>query len=116
MNYGFAVTNDAATQSSSRFSILFNPKEKVAPTIHSLTVKVSPNPAKGLLQLSYSQSDLLNTTITISNAEGKNVQSKNLGKVQYGIEKINISNLSAGIYFVQFSNGVEIKTEKIIIQ
>ncbi len=116
MNYGFAVTNDVATQSNSRFSILFNPKEKIAPTIHSLTVKVSPNPAKGFLQLSYSQSDMLNTTITISNAEGKNVQSKNLGKVQYGIEKINISNLSAGIYFVQFNNGVEIKTEKIIIE
>jgi hypothetical protein len=116
MNYGFAVTTDAATQSNSRFSIMFNPKEKVAPTIHSLTVKVSPNPAKGLLQLSYSQSDLLNTTITISNAEGKNVQSKSLGKVQYGIEKIDISQLSAGIYFLQFSNGVETKTEKIIVE
>jgi hypothetical protein len=58
----------------------------------------------------------LNTTITISNAEGKNVQSKSLGKVQYGIEKIDISQLSAGIYFLQFSNGVETKTEKIIVE
>ena len=114
--YSFEVTTDVATQNTNRFSIVFNPKEKIAPTITDFSIKLSPNPAKGMVQLSYTQSEALNTTITITNAAGKQVQTISLGKVQYGIEKIDISRLSKGIYFVHYSNGVEIRTEKLIIE
>ena len=50
------------------------------------------------------------------NTAGKQVKVIALGKVQYGIENINISNLSKGIYFVQYSNGVETRIEKLIVE
>jgi hypothetical protein len=115
-SYSFEVTTDAATQNTNRFSIVFNPKEKIGPTIKDFSIKLSPNPAKGMVQLTYSQSEALNTTITMTNAEGKQVKAISLGKVQYGIEKIDISSLSKGIYFVQYSNGVETRIEKLIVE
>lgn len=115
-SYSFEVTSEAASQGGARFSIVFNPKEKVAPTIKEFSIKLSPNPAKGLVQLVYAQTEILNTTVSIANAAGKQVKSINLGKVQYGIEKIDISKLSAGFYFVQYSNGVETRTEKLIVE
>jgi hypothetical protein len=97
-SYSFDVTNDTKSQGNARFSIVFNPKEKISAAITALSIQLSPNPAKGLVKLSYSQENLLNTTITISNADGKKVKTITLGKVQYGITTINISNLSSGIY------------------
>ncbi len=114
--YSFEVTTDAASQNTNRFSIVFNPKEKIAPTIKDFSIKLSPNPAKGMVHLSYSQAEALNTIITITNAAGKQVKAINLGKVQYGIEKIDISRLSKGIYFVRYSNGVETRIEKLVVE
>ncbi|MES2587908.1 MAG: T9SS type A sorting domain-containing protein [Bacteroidota bacterium] len=64
---------------------------------------IYPNPAKNEITIS----DLKQkSTYFLSNPEGKVVQ---LGKTE---EKINISNLSCGIYFIE----IEGKTEKIIIE
>ncbi len=114
--YSFNVTNDTKSTGNERFSIVFNPKEKVIAAITELSIQLSPNPTKDLLRLSYSQVDALNTIVTIINANGKKVRTINLGKVQYGVETINVSNLNSGVYFVQFNNGLQTKEEKIIIQ
>lgn len=104
------------TSINNRFSLVFNPKEKVTSSITELTIKLSPNPAKGNVQLVYSQSQELNTIVTITNMLGKQVQKINLGKVQYGIKNINISTLASGTYFVQFNNGDCSRIEKLIIE
>lgn len=114
--YYFDVTADASSHGSARFSIAFNPIEKIAPTIRDFSIKLSPNPAKSMVQLTYTQTEALNATVSITNAAGKRVKVIALGNVQYGIENINISNLSKGIYFVQYSNGIETRTEKLIIE
>jgi hypothetical protein len=113
-SYLFQITADTATQGNARFSLVFN--RKVLPTINELSIKLSPNPAKGTVKLSYSQAEALNTTVVINNLEGKQVLQVNLGKTQQGIKDIDLSKLLSGTYFIQFNNGISIKTEKLILE
>ncbi len=114
-SYSFAVSSSTASMPD-RFSIVFNAKEKVLPTITELSIILGPNPAKNMVQLSYSQAQALNTSIVITNIEGKQLQHINLGSVQYGSKNIDISKLPAGIYHIQFNNGLEARTEKLIVE
>jgi Concanavalin A-like lectin/glucanases superfamily/Secretion system C-terminal sorting domain/Glycine rich protein len=114
--YKFTVAANS-TNVANRFTLVFNAKASAAlPIITTLSLQLSPNPARGLVQLSYSQTEALNSIVTITNALGKQVKNINLGKVQTGISAIDVSTLSAGTYFVQWNNGVETKTQKLVIQ
>ncbi len=113
--YSFSISNNT-TSINNRFSLVFNAKEKLASSIKELSIKLSPNPAKGKVQLTYSQPNELNTTVAIFNVLGKQVKNINLGKLQYGVKSIDVSTLTSGIYFVHFNNGIEVRTEKLIVE
>jgi hypothetical protein len=113
--YNFEITSAQASQHKQRFVLEFNSKEQIIAGIKNLSIQLSPNPAKGIIQLSYAQTQMLNTHVTIKNTIGQTLNVINLGKVLYGIEKIDIGNLSKGVYFLQFNNGIEVKTEKFLI-
>jgi hypothetical protein len=109
------LTNDAASKAANRFMVVFG-KSILPATNNNFNIGLSPNPAKGKTVLSYTQATAENTTITITDATGKKVQTINLGKVQNGLQPLNIAKLAAGIYYVQVNNSIESKTEKLVVQ
>ncbi len=113
--YKFEITSALASQSKQRFVLEFNTREQIIGSIKNLSIQLRPNPAKGILQLSYAQPQKLNSTVTIKNTIGQVLDIINLGSVQYGIEKVDVSRFSKGVYFLQFNNGVEVKTERLLI-
>jgi hypothetical protein len=75
-----------------------------------------PNPSKGNVKLEYNATSNNAVTIKIIDATGKVSMIKNrsviIGK---NIFNENISKLTNGLYFVQFINGNQVQTKKLII-
>jgi hypothetical protein len=94
--------------------VLGKPKMPIFAT--NLSINLNPNPANGSVQLTYSQPEVLEATVTITDVTGKLLQTLALGKVQSGKKTIDISMLQKGNYYVKFSNGLDVKTEKLIVQ
>jgi FtsP/CotA-like multicopper oxidase with cupredoxin domain len=74
--------------------------------------KVFPNPAKDLIYVELDE-ELIDGTIAITNAEGKKCWNQ---KITHQTEIINVSQLSAGVYFVSISTPSNKVTKRIIIQ
>lgn len=109
------LTTDAASKAANRFMVVLG-KPKMPIVVTNLSISLNPNPANGSVQLTYSQPEVLEATVTITDVAGKLLQTLVLGKVQSGKKTIDISTLQKGNYYVHFSNGVDVKTEKLIVQ
>ncbi len=70
---------------------------------------VYPNPAKDYVNID----KILNANIQINNISGKTVYTKNNCSEN---EKVNISNLNSGIYFIRIENNNEVFTKKLIVK
>ena|GEM_PF-1846275 len=116
MSYQFGTNADAASQGDNRFELVQKSAPVLVPLATSFTVKLSPNPARDIVKVSFSNQEQANTTIAITNAEGKTVKTVNAGKVQTGETSINVKGLTKGNYYVTLNNGMEKKTEKLVIQ
>lgn len=115
MVYNFVTTSDAASQGEARFAI--SRKQGLLPVVApTFSIKLSPNPARDMVTVSFTNEVAANTIINITNAEGKIVSSTNAGNVQSGISSINVKRLAKGTYYVTLSNGMAKKTEKLIIE
>jgi hypothetical protein len=113
--YTFSVTSNPASQGNARFEIA-QKAAPLQPIATSFYVKLSPNPAKGMVKVSFNNEEVLNTQITIINAEGKIVKQVNAGNVQAANLNININDLARGMYYVTLQNGKEKKTEVLQVQ
>jgi hypothetical protein len=109
------LTTDAASKASNRFVVVLG-KPKMPLVVNNLSISLNPNPANGSVQLTYSQPEVLEAIVTITDVAGKLLQTLALGKVQSGKKTIDISMLQKGNYYVKFSNGVDVKIEKLIVQ
>lgn len=114
--YAFSTTNNAASVGNARFEILFKKGLPVLPTVTTFSVKLSPNPAKDMVTINFSNVEQANTTITFVSAEGKIVKTIQAGNVQTGVQRVNVNDLAKGIYYVTLNNGTDKKTEKLVIQ
>jgi hypothetical protein len=78
---------------------------------------VSPNPSKGLFDISYNIGTNGNSWITVSNCLGEVVSKKDLynGQHKEGLQ-VDLRGLPAGVYFVGMKTGNKSFTEKIIIE
>ena len=77
---------------------------------------VFPNPAKDVLTLSLNSSKQFNDCqLSISNVLGQNTYSKSVD-LSSGDNKlnINISDLTAGVYFISLKNGKDVVTAKFV--
>jgi PKD repeat protein len=80
------------------------------------TLAVWPNPAKDVLTLSANSSKQYgDCLLNINNVLGQNQYKSNIS-LSSGTNKLNIdiSNLSAGIYFISLQNGKEVVTTKFV--
>lgn len=66
------------------------------------TVVIYPNPANDIVILSFSNNALLQTNATITDMQGKQVKQFIIKNLQ---EKIDISNLSKGMYVIKIADG-----------
>jgi hypothetical protein len=86
---------------------IFSPKNNT-----NNTFSIYPNPADKIVNIAlFKQNEELEVTITDLN--GKELIHK---MISSGINNIDISNLSKGLYFIQVRNKIISNTEKLIIE
>lgn len=114
--YAFSTTSNAASSGAERFELVFSKSAMPTVMVTEFAVSLSPNPASGMVNVSFSNEQAASTTITITNAEGKQVKTVNAGNVQAGQVSINIKSLAKGTYYVTLNNGRGRRTEKLLVQ
>lgn len=78
------------------------------------SVRVYPNPAKEVINVKVSSVENVNTNITITDLSGRMVSSV---QGQTGeLQQINVSDLNAGVYFIQVEADSMSHVEKIIVE
>lgn len=77
-----------------------------------------PNPAKDFTNLSFDLKNNSDVEIAISTIDGKIISTQNFGKLNAGMQNIqlNTANLSTGIYFISIKNEFGISTSKLIVE
>ncbi len=110
------VNSNAQSQGSNRFEIVSQLKPALPTVSNTFNIKLSPNPTRDLVIISFSNVEQANTTIILTNAIGKTVKTIQVGVVQTGVQTVNVKDLAKGIYYVTLSNGTNKKTEKLVIQ
>jgi Zn-dependent metalloprotease len=88
---------------------------QTAPIELSENVVVFPQPATGTANLRFGSSWKGVANVAISNQLGMKVGTVNIN-VDGGVGKLNISNLSAGLYYLRISNGIYSVTQKLLVQ
>jgi hypothetical protein len=95
-----------------------NPKKSSKSVSNSdFDFSVFPNPTNGKFTLFFDQKKKANTSIDITDIQGKSVYSKNLGKFsgEYR-EEINLEEFGKGIYIVNIRTGKEKSSRKVILK
>jgi len=72
-------------------------------------INIYPNPAKNVVNIK----GVLNANISVNDITGKTVYSKNNCSEN---EKVNVSNLNSGIYFIRIEGNKHIYTKKLIVK
>ena len=106
-NYAVMVSNSSCTLTSNCYNINTTGIVKQ----ESQTLKVYPNPADDLVFIHNPLSQ--NISIELYNQQGESLQIISNGHQQ---NSINISNLSAGIYYLKLFTKEQVKIEKIVKQ
>ena len=74
---------------------------------------VYPNPSNGMVSLYIDEVNSNSTSIIVQDMFGKTVLSTS---VEVGLSRLNLSNLSAGVYMVTLEDNGSRSTEKLVIQ
>ena len=81
------------------------------------TISVYPNPTTGLFNITASNANFTQLTISVLDIQGKevfNTSDKNYS-ANYN-KQINLEGLAKGIYYIRLNTGAGVKTQKLIIQ
>lgn len=84
----------------------------------SFPMSAYPNPANDVLHINYSLNAASDVTLNIMSIDGQVVRSESLGMQQTGSnsETVDISGLSAGVYFVTLQTDNGITSRKIVVE
>lgn len=82
----------------------------------SLTVSLQPNPASGSVSILLKDSQTSEAQVSILTPDGRVVSTEQLGSVKDVVKTLNISELSAGVYFVKVTKGANVYVTKLIVQ
>jgi hypothetical protein len=78
---------------------------------------LNPNPAKGLVNLTFSNYDLGNYQINVIDTKGQLVLEELISIGSKSDAKLlSISDLEKGIYLVRISNGASVSTQKLVVE
>jgi hypothetical protein len=81
---------------------------------------VSPNPAVGHAVFAFKSAlSSPKATVELYDVAGNLVEVLFNNKIEHGMEyriSLDVSRVPNGVYFIKFNNGMEVETEKLIIQ
>jgi len=81
----------------------------------SMAVAALPNPVVNTLNITYNGLSVSEpSVITLYAVDGKAVTTINLGNVQSGNQQVDVKTLSTGVYTIKLTNGVNVKSVKVI--
>lgn len=80
-------------------------------------VKVFPNPASTVVNIQFNLASTQDMNVSISNALGQSVKQVNTGNLDAGQHNftVNTSDLAAGMYFINFTDGQNVMTQRFVI-
>ncbi len=79
-------------------------------------LSVYPNPTEGMLNVSFTLSDLQKVNLDVISPSGASVYSENLGTIRGTYSKqLNLSSLSKGIYFLRITSNQGVTNKKIVV-
>ena len=116
MTYTFNVDNSPLSQGSNRFAIGVGTTSVGQIAGRNMTLSLNPNPAKERVTISFDAAMEGKSTINICNIMGQNVYQQDLGNVSKGTIQVPVKDLSAGVYTVQITCGLQTLTQKLIIE
>ncbi len=117
-HFTFAVTNgEGGWFGTPQFNIKIDENVMVgnAEVENNNEVFLFPNPAINILNVRFKNPVDKKLNIIISNVQGQIVSNAVFDAVNQQL-KLNTTNLSSGIYFVQIRTGKQVLTEKVVIQ
>ena len=83
-------------------------------SLHKLSFKLYPNPAKDMVTVTLSQNILNTTDISLIDIQGKTI---NIPKKEFNSTvELDVSSLNSGMYFIQLRSGNNIITEKLVVE
>lgn len=105
--YHFTDANASGSENYYRLKIVdfdnfkYSDIVRISNTQSNSAISISPNPAKNIVTLKSTNSQLLNTNAVLTNMEGKVLQQLRITQLPF---QFNISNLSKGMYLIQLED------------
>ncbi len=78
-------------------------------------LSITPNPTSGLIFIDLETNQSEEIQLNIFSALGKNVYKSDQVKQQHFQDRINVSNLASGVYFIQIQVGIHSIEKKVIL-
>ena len=75
---------------------------------------VQPNPVDELVELTYSLPNTRKLRLTLTNTLGQTVRNVALGNVSTGTHRLDVADLSSGVYYLVLTDGTYTHSEKLI--
>lgn len=104
-NISFTINSDSLSKGDKRFELLFKNAavgtNELDNALAKAQIKVYPNPATDILNISLSNTQFKNSRVSVFSATGQEVLQSNMAD---NTAQLNITNLSNGIYFVSITN------------
>lgn len=80
-------------------------------------IKVYPNPASGLLNISFNASEMQNVQLDLISLRGTTVYSESLNHVQGQVDKkLDVSGFAKGVYVLRISGDKGILNTKVVVE
>jgi hypothetical protein len=99
-----------------RFSLVFKPTRKVADAVVKPVIAAYPNPAKEVLNVTFSGLNAKEAaSIRLINAGGKQVKTITLAATAEGKQTISLKGLAKGLYTLQLVQNGAVQTQNIVV-
>lgn len=77
---------------------------------------VAPNPTNGQFALNYNLESAATLNISVVNALGQVVLTREIKNASFGSESFDMTNMNNGVYMLQVSNGTKQAVKRVVIQ
>jgi len=117
-NYGmiYAATHGRGFFKTSQY--LGIPEKPVTAKVNKASLKLYPNPVADVATIEFQLNKVSNVNVRIYDLGGRMVKELNFAQRQSGLfkERIDVSDLSTGAYFMQMQAGTQTTMNKFIVQ
>ena len=114
--------DDSWENNSFDFVLAFDATSALNDDVLSKSISLSPNPASDYVDLNFNFNETTSLNITIYNTFGQAVLSKKMDSILLhrspdgkGIEKLDIHDLTSGLYIIEITEGAKHTNKKLII-